>query len=231
MSEAQEAKGIKLVFIGDSGVGKTCIIARFIKGTFDSEQMTTVGATYASKTIEIPGTNESLPFDIWDTAGQEKYRSLSRIFFQGAKMAILVYAINRKESFENLKNIWLKEIREHADRNVVIGVAGNKSDLYENEEVSEQEAREFAKSIGAVFGLTSAQSNSGIKELFEDIGKKYLDSNSENNESGNQNQKPEEDQNPKKDEKKREKKEKKENQKNIQLGSKNVDKKERKSFC
>ena len=79
--------------------------------------------------------------------------------------------------------------------------------------------------------MTSAQSNSGIKELFEDIGKKYLDSNSENKESGNQNQKPEEDQNPKKDEKKREKKEKNEKQKNIQLGSKNVDKKERKSFC
>ena len=224
MSAPLEGSGKKLVFIGDPGVGKTCIISRFLKGTFDADQITTVGASYASKTIKISETNESLTLDIWDTAGQEKYRSLTRIFFQGAKLAILVYAINRKDSFENLKNVWLKELKDHADKNVVLGVAGNKSDLYEKEEVPEQEAREFAKSIGAIFCLTSAQSNSGIEELFEEMGKKFLDPNSTINESENQNLDQAHKQ--KKDEKK---KEKKEEQKNIQL--KNVKKKEKKNCC
>ena len=224
MSAPLEGSGKKLVFIGDPGVGKTCIISRFLKGTFDAEQITTVGASYATKTIKISETNESLTLDIWDTAGQEKYRSLTRIFFQGAKLAILVYAINRKDSFENLKNVWLKELKDHADKNVVLGVAGNKSDLYEKEEVPEQEAREFAKSIGAIFCLTSAQSNSGIEELFEEMGKKFLDPNSTINESENQNLDQAHKQ--KKDEKK---KEKKEEQKNIQL--KNVKKKEKKNCC
>ena len=224
MSAPLEGSGKKLVFIGDPGVGKTCIISRFLKGTFDADQITTVGASYASKTIKISETNESLTLDIWDTAGQEKYRSLTRIFFQGAKLAILVYAINRKDSFENLKNVWLKELKDHADKNVVLGVAGNKSDLYEKEEVPEQEAREFAKSIGAIFCLTSAQTNSGIEELFEEMGKKFLDPNSTINESENQNLDQAHKQ--KKDEKK---KEKKEEQKNIQL--KNVKKKEKKNCC
>ena len=224
MSAPLEGSGKKLVFIGDPGVGKTCIISRFLKGTFDAEQITTVGASYASKTIKISETNESLTLDVWDTAGQEKYRSLTRIFFQGAKLAILVYDITRKESFENLKNVWLKELKDHADKNVVLGVAGNKSDLYEKEEVPEQEAREFAKSIGAIFCLTSAQSNSGIEELFEEMGKKFLDPNSTINESENQNLDQAHKQ--KKDEKK---KEKKEEQKNIQI--KNVKKKEKKSCC
>ena len=224
MSAPLEGSGKKLVFIGDPGVGKTCIISRFLKGTFDADQITTVGASYASKTIKISETNESLTLDIWDTAGQEKYRSLTRIFFQGAKLAILVYDITRKDSFENLKNVWLKELKDHADKNVVLGVAGNKSDLYEKEEVPEQEAREYAKSIGAIFCLTSAQSNSGIEELFEEMGKKFLDPNSTINESENQNLDQAHKQ--KKDEKK---KEKKEEQKNIQL--KNVKKKEKKSCC
>ncbi len=224
MSAPLEGSGKKLVFIGDPGVGKTCIISRFLKGTFDADQITTVGASYASKTIKISETNESLTLDIWDTAGQEKYRSLTRIFFQGAKLAILVYDITRKDSFENLKNVWLKELKDHADKNVVLGVAGNKSDLYEKEEVPEQEAREFAKSIGAIFCLTSAQSNSGIEELFEEMGKKFLDPNSTINESENQNLDQAHKQ--KKDEKK---KEKKEEQKNIQL--KNVKNKEKKNCC
>ena len=224
MSAPQGGTGTKLVFLGDPGVGKTCVISRFTKGCFDGNVASTMGANYTSKTVEVPELGESLELDIWDTAGQEKYRSLTRIFFQGAKLAILVYDITRKDSFENLKNVWLKELKDHADKNVVLGVAGNKSDLYEKEEVPEQEAREFAKSIGAIFCLTSAQSNSGIEELFEEMGKKFLDPNSTINESENQNLDQAHKQ--KKDEKK---KEKKEEQKNIQL--KNVKKKEKKSSC
>ena len=224
MASPTDGKGIKLVLIGDSGVGKTCIISRFTKNSFDVNPGSTIGASYASKTIEIPGTDESLDLDIWDTAGQERYKALTKIFFQGAKMAVLVYDITVQKSFESIKNEWLKVLRENGDPDIVTAVAGNKSDLYEKEEVPEQEAREFAKSIGAIFCLTSAQSNSGIEELFEEMGKKFLDPNSTINESENQNLDQAHKQ--KKDEKK---KEKKEEQKNIQL--KNVKKKEKKSCC
>ena len=89
-------------------------------------------------------------------------------------MVILVYDITRTESYEHMKYDWYKLIKEHADPDVIIGIAGNKSDLYDEEAVTEQEAKYFAESIGAVFGLTSAQNNSGIKELFKELGKKYL---------------------------------------------------------
>ena len=173
MSGEGQGKGIKLVFIGDTGVGKTCIIARFLKGIYQ-ENVPSTGASYANKTIEVPGSNEGFTFDIWDTAGQEKYRSLTKFFFQGAKMAVLVYDITRKESFDNLKSDWLKQLKEHGDEDVILGIAGNKSDLYDEEAVPEQEAREYAKSIGAVFCLTSALNNSGIDELFKSLARKYL---------------------------------------------------------
>ena len=243
MSAPLEGSGKKLVFIGDPGVGKTCIISRFLKGTFDAEQITTVGASYASKTIKISETNESLTLDVWDTAGQEKYRSLTRIFFQGAKLAILVYDITRKDSFENLKNVWLKELKEHADPDVVMGIAGNKSDLYENEEVPEQEAREFAKSIGAVFSLTSAQNNSGINELFKNLVKKYLDPNASDSDNSQNNvkkpeqnpeildKKPEQKQDQKSDQKPNKKQSQNQQQNNIKLGQGDVNKKKNKKSC
>ena len=175
--------GIKLVFVGDTEVGKSCLITRFIKGVFETNLKETTKANYVSKTIEIPEIGESITFDIWDTNGREKFKSMTRIFYQGAKMAILVYDTTRKESYDNIKNWWYKDIKEHGDPDIVIGIAGNKSDRYDDEEVPEQEAREFAESIGAVFSLTSAQNNSGIDELFKDMGKKYLCPNSSTIES------------------------------------------------
>ena len=175
MSAPPEGQGKKLVFIGDSGVGKTCIISRFLKGTFDDNQQTTDGASYASKSIDVNG--KSLVLDIWDTAGQERYKSLTKFFYKGAKMAILVYDITRKESFDNIKSFWYNQIKEYGDEGILLGIAGNKSDKYDEEAVPEEEAREYAKSIGAVFQLTSAQNNSGINELFKSMGAKYLDPN------------------------------------------------------
>ena len=175
MSAPPEGQGKKLVFIGDSGVGKTCIISRFLKGTFDDNQQTTDGASYASKSIDVNG--KSLVLDIWDTAGQERYKSLTKFFYKGAKMAILVYDITRKESFDNIKSFWYNQIKEYGDKGILLGIAGNKSDKYDEEAVPEEEAREYAKSIGAVFQLTSAQNNSGINELFKSMGAKYLDPN------------------------------------------------------
>ena len=200
--------GIKLVFVGDTEVGKSCLITRFIKGVFETNLKETTKANYVSKIIEIPEIRESITFDIWDTNGREKFKSMTRLFYQGAKMAILVYDTTRKESYDNIKNWWYKDIKEHGDPDIVIGITGNKSDRYDDEEVPEQEAREFAESIGAVFSLTSAQNNSGIDELFKDMGKLYLCPNSSTIESDIQ--KPEQ---------------KEESNQKIKFGEKDVDKK------
>ena len=180
MTEGGEEKKFpqcKVVLLGDSGVGKTCIISRYISGSFDSNSASTNGASYASKKVEYKDINKTLILDIWDTAGQEKYKSLTKFFYKDAAVAILVYDISLKQSFENVKNYWYQQIQENGDKNMVLGIAGNKCDLYEEEAVPEAEAREFASSIGAIFGLTSAQNNTGINELFQDVGKKYLDPN------------------------------------------------------
>ena len=180
---------VKAVLLGESGVGKTCIIARFINGSFENNIMSTTGASYAGKTMvfeEFGG--QCLKFEIWDTAGQEKYRSLTKIFYKDARIAILVYDITRKDSFEELKNYWYNQLKECSPDNIIIGIAANKCDLYDNEQVSEDEARAFANEIGAIFKLTSANTNTGIEELFKAVGCKVLDPNyNEENEKTNNN--------------------------------------------
>ena len=98
-----KAQNCKVVLLGESGVGKTCIISRYVNNTYDEKSETTNGASYASKTLDFDSYNKSLRFDIWDTAGQEKYRSLTRFFYKDAAIAILVYDITRRDSFEELK--------------------------------------------------------------------------------------------------------------------------------
>ena len=167
--------GCKVVLLGDSGVGKTCIIARYISGSFDKNSPTTNGASFCSKNVRFDQLGKNLLLDIWDTAGQEKYKALTKFFYKDAAVCILVYDVTRKESFQSLKDYWYSQLKENSEPDIVIGVAGNKSDLYENEEVKEEEAREWAKEIGAVFELTSAQNNTGINDLFLNVGYKFLD--------------------------------------------------------
>ena len=167
----------KIVLIGDSGVGKTCIISRFVSGDYNKNMNSTDGASYATKKLVLPKLKTSINLDIWDTAGQERYKSLTKFFYKDAAMIIMVYDVTLKTSFDNLKEYWYREVQELSEKNFVLGIAGNKSDLYEREQVSEKEAREYAKSINAVFGLTSAQNNTGIDQLFEDVGMKFLEPN------------------------------------------------------
>ena len=177
MEGDSKVPGCKVVLLGDSGVGKTCIISRYISGTFDENSATTNGASYCSKNVNYEKLGKNLLLDIWDTAGQEKYKALTKFFYKDAAVCILVYDITRKETFDNLKNFWYTQLKENSGSNVVLGVAGNKCDLYESEEVKESEARQFAEEIGAIFELTSAQNNTGINELFFEVGNKYLDPN------------------------------------------------------
>ena len=175
--QGPKVPGCKVVLIGESGVGKTCIISRYITGSFDSNTTSTNGASYCSKNVKYENLGKNLLLDIWDTAGQEKYKSLTKFFYKDAAVAILVYDITRKESFESIRDYWYGQVQENGSKNIVLGIAGNKCDLYEEEAVPESEAREFAQKIGAIFELTSAQNNTGINELFQNVGNKYLDPN------------------------------------------------------
>ena len=113
------AQTCKVVLLGASGDGKTCIIARFINNTFEENLISTTGASYAGKTMtfdEFGG--KSIKFEIWDTAGQEKYRSLTKIFYKDAGAAILVYDITRQDSFDEIKKYWLQQIKEFAPKDI-----------------------------------------------------------------------------------------------------------------
>jgi Ras-related protein Rab-22 len=167
----------KVVLVGESGVGKTCIIQRYINNSYNENTESTQASTYSYKTVEYKDFNKSISFDIWDTAGQELYRAVAKNFYINASIGILVYDIKRKESFEAIKNYWFEELKSSGEDNMIFGVAGNKCDLFQQEQVSEEEGKKFAKSIGAVFHLTSCKESIGIDELFEECGKKYLEMN------------------------------------------------------
>ena len=175
--QGSKVPGCKVVLLGDSGVGKTCIITRFVSSSFDANMTSTNGASYCTKLVKYEQLGKNLLLDVWDTAGQEKYRSLTKFFYKDAAAVILVYDITREDSFENMKNYWYNQLLENCNKDVVLGVVGNKCDLFEEEKVTEADAREFADKIGAIFELTSAQNNTGITEIFQEVGNKYLDPN------------------------------------------------------
>ena len=167
----------KVVLVGESGVGKTCIIQRYVNNNYNENVESTQASTYTYKKIDYKKYNKSISFDIWDTAGQELYRSMARNFYLNAAIGILVYDIRRKDSFEALKEYWYEQLKTSGEDNMVFGVAGNKCDLFQKEEVSEEEGKKFAKSINAVFELTSSKESIGIDDLFEKCGEKYLEMN------------------------------------------------------
>ena len=175
----------KVVLVGDTGVGKTSIIERYINDKYDGNQKTTLVSSYTFKKIDIKKYNKSVSLDIWDTAGQEVYRSLSKNFYLNASIGILVYDISRKASFESIRDYWYEQLKTFGEEKMIFDVVGNKTDLFQREEVPENEARNFAKSINAGFHLVSCKDCVGIKDLFEDCGRKYLEDNDLTKEDNN----------------------------------------------
>jgi len=108
----------KVILIGESGVGKTCIIIRFINKYYKDDTYSTSCSSYATKVLEIEGYDKPLHFQIWDTAGQEQYRGLTKIFYKGAKIVILVYDITNRKSFDEIKNYWYEQIKENSSENI-----------------------------------------------------------------------------------------------------------------
>ena len=115
---SNKSKVCKTILIGESGVGKTSIIARYINNKYEEGIMSTHGANYISKNVEFEEYNESINFQIWDTAGQEKYRGLTKIFYKDAKIIILVYDISNRKSFEEIKNYWYKQIMQNSNEKI-----------------------------------------------------------------------------------------------------------------
>ena len=191
MSDENDSINIKVVLVGDTGVGKTSILDRYINDKYDPNQKTTLVSSYTFKKLDIKKYNKSVSLDIWDTAGQEIYRALSKNFYLNASVGILVYDITRKSSFESIKEYWYDQLKTFGEENMIFEIVGNKMDLYQKEEISEEMARSYAKSIRAGFHLISCMENVGIKDLFEDCGKKYLEVNglTDSNAKGKKNSK------------------------------------------
>ena len=169
-----EPENVKVVLLGESGVGKTSIINQFTTNKFNPRCPTSVSAQFTSKIIKFPQFDKSIKFDIWDTVGQEKYRSLAKIFYKDAKIIIFVYDITTEFSFNALKEFWHKETMMNADNDPIFAVVANKIDLYQEQQVENKDGKAFADSIKAIFQTTSAMSNSGITNLFENLGKKFI---------------------------------------------------------
>lgn len=188
MENTDERKLIKVVLIGEVGVGKSSIISSFLNKPFSSVQLSTMGASFAAKTLYIEEEKKYIKFDIWDTAGQERFRTMIKGFYKTASVAIMIYDITRVQSFEQLKQYWYHEIKENSSEDIsksiciftyiiVYALVGNKNDMYYNEQIDESIGQKYAKDIGAIFKLTSAKLGHGIQDLFIQIGKQYLKDN------------------------------------------------------
>ncbi|KAK3034947.1 hypothetical protein RJ639_032347, partial [Escallonia herrerae] len=156
----------KIVLIGDSGVGKSNILSRFTRNEFCLESKSTIGVEFATRTLQVEG--KTVKAQIWDTAGQERYRAITSAYYRGAVGALLVYDITKKQTFENVQR-WLRELRDHADSNIVIMLAGNKSDLNHLRAVSEQDAHHLAEKEGLSFLETSALEALNVEKAFQTI--------------------------------------------------------------
>lgn len=156
----------KVVLIGDSGVGKSNLLSRFTKNEFNLESKSTIGVEFATKSILVD--NKTLKAQIWDTAGQERYRAITSAYYRGAVGALLVYDISKQITFENVER-WLKELRDHAEPNIVIMLVGNKSDLRHKRAVTTEHAMAFAEQNNLAFIETSALDATGVDEAFRQI--------------------------------------------------------------
>ncbi|KAL1534922.1 Ras-related protein RABA2a [Salvia divinorum] len=156
----------KVVLIGDSGVGKSNLLSRFTRNEFCLESKSTIGVEFATRTLQVEG--RTVKAQIWDTAGQERYRAITSAYYRGALGALLVYDVTKPTTFENVSR-WLKELRDHADSNIVIMLIGNKTDLKHLRAVATEDAQSFAEREGLSFIETSALEATNVEKAFQTI--------------------------------------------------------------
>ena len=178
----KDGKNVKIILLGESGVGKTSIINRYLNDEFASESLSTLGS-YTSKKEIIKNKTKYL-LDIWDTSGQEQYHSITNLFINGSDIVILVYSIDSKSSFTGL-DFWYNSVMEKlGNDNFILAIVGSKSDLALEEQVSEEEGKKFAEEKKAKFKLVSAKIDlKGINTLFDSLMDEYISISKNKNQS------------------------------------------------
>merc|ERR1712222_73221 len=156
----------KVVLIGDTGVGKSNLLSRFTRNEFSLQSKSTIGVEFATRSIQVDG--KTVKAQIWDTAGQERYRAITAAYYRGAVGALLVYDIAKHTTYENVER-WLKELRDHADNNIVIMLVGNKSDLRHLRAVPTEDSKAFSEKNGLSFIETSALDSTNVEVAFHNI--------------------------------------------------------------
>ena len=168
-----EEEDIKVILVGEPGTGKTSLINVTIGKMFTENSPSTLISTFVKK--EFNKNNKQYILNIWDTAGQEKFRAMTKIFIKNSKIVILVYSINSKETYDGLKEYWFNIITEALGDEPIIAMVGNKSDLFLEEQIKEEEAKEFARENGIKFKLVSAKEDpDGFIEFLEELLDEYL---------------------------------------------------------
>jgi len=164
----------KLVLLGESAVGKSSLVLRFVKDQFDDYRESTIGAAFLTQTIALDDTT-TVKFEIWDTAGQERYKSLAPMYYRNANCAVVVYDITQASSLDKAK-AWVKELQRQANENIIIALAGNKLDLVndspDKRAVAAADAQQYANEAGLLFLETSAKTAENVRDLFTAIAKK-----------------------------------------------------------
>ncbi|KAL9599149.1 MAG: hypothetical protein Q9219_004015 [cf. Caloplaca sp. 3 TL-2023] len=164
----------KLVLLGESAVGKSSLVLRFVKDQFDDYRESTIGAAFLTQTISLDDST-TVKFEIWDTAGQERYKSLAPMYYRNANCAVVVYDITQASSLDKAK-AWVKELQRQANENIIIALAGNKSDLVASQPdkraISTADAEAYAREAGLLFFETSAKTAENVRDLFTAIARK-----------------------------------------------------------
>jgi Ras-related protein Rab-5C len=169
MGDSRTSSQYKLVILGNSGVGKSCLVLRFVRDEFDEGQVTTIGAAFLTKNLYLEDGNVKI--EIWDTAGQERYRSLAPMYYRGAQAAIVVFDVTSRDSFDGAKT-WVKELQRRGEPGVVIALAGNKADLRDKRAVDADEAAEYAKANGMFYVETSAKDSTNVEKVFVEVARR-----------------------------------------------------------
>ena len=166
---------IKTVIVGDSGIGKSSIMVRFAEDTFNYHYISTIGVDFKICTIQYK--NKSIKFQIWDTAGQDRFRTITSTYYRGSHGTIVCYDITDRNTFDSIAK-WLEEVKKYSINEPILILCGTKADLESKREVSSSEGLEFAKLHNMKFFETSAKDNTNIKEIFEFIAENKLQDNS-----------------------------------------------------
>ena len=157
----------KVLLLGDTTVGKTCFLMKYTDKTFQDIHMATIGLDYRLKTMKLKG-GKNIKLQIWDTAGQDRFRAITKNYYKGSHGIILIYDVTNLQTFENVKT-WVNQIQEEASTNVVIYIAANKIDMETERKVTKEEGENLAQELGFPFVETSAKSGININETFEDL--------------------------------------------------------------